>query len=267
MRVYNNLVLGVGVDGLFSDNRAGSPVGTAVSIYNNTFLNAKRDGIRMYNEINVNTLANNLVAGVGAKFLTFQQGAKANQLRNVFTNRPDTLRLTNLPQGDLRPTAASPLVDAGTDVSAWSLAFDLLDAPRPAGRAYDVGAYELSPAPAPAVTFTGGFTGRELASCPNLVTLVPELPGKPVLTATTTPPPDEAVVVFPTPCLDRLTLRVPPGSTAVTLLDPAGRVVGQRSGWEVTPEVTLPTGHLPGGLYLYRVETPRGVLTGKWLRQ
>ena len=266
VRVYNNLVVGVGVDGLFSDNRAGSPVGTAVGIYNNTFLNVKRDGIRMYNEINVNTVANNLVGSVGARFISFQQGARANQLRNVFTNRPDTLRLTNLPEGDYRPTPTSPLVDVGSDVSAWNLTFDLLDAPRPTGRAYDVGAYELSTAGPKPVTFTGGFTGRELATCTSLVTLVPEIPGKPVLTALPAPT-DETVVVFPTPCLDRLTLRVPPGSTAVTLLDPAGRVVGQRTGGEVTAEVTLPTGHLPGGLYLYRVETPRGVLTGKWLRQ
>lgn len=64
---------------------------------------------------------------------------------NVMSRRMDTLDLADTLNLDFSPlTSASPLVDAGTDLSAYGVVFDLNNDLRPYGSAFDIGAYEWS---------------------------------------------------------------------------------------------------------------------------
>jgi len=45
-------------------------------------------------------------------------------------------------QNNFRLNATSPVIDAGLDLSAYGVNFDFDNAPRPAGKAFDIGAFE-----------------------------------------------------------------------------------------------------------------------------
>jgi len=64
---------------------------------------------------------------------------------NMMTRRLDTLALADTLNNDYSPTALSPLVDAGLDVSSFGVTFDLNNINRPMGNGFDIGAYEWSP--------------------------------------------------------------------------------------------------------------------------
>ncbi len=63
---------------------------------------------------------------------------------NIMTRQMDTLGLTATATNDFSPAdSSSDLVDAGSDVSAWGIVFDITNLARPQGGDFDIGAYEL----------------------------------------------------------------------------------------------------------------------------
>ncbi len=145
--VFNNVIQNCGVNSIFCDDRAGSLPGTPMWFVNNTLINSGQEAIKLYNEINVNLIANNVIAGVGAgrRFIFFLQGAKATQLNNFTTAYADSAGFVNASGGNFRLRETSPLVDAGGNVTMKPVPFDLDDNLRPFGRRVDIGAYEFYP--------------------------------------------------------------------------------------------------------------------------
>ncbi len=265
--VYNNVLLNIGADGMFADDRVGSLDGPAMGLLNNTIVNCGRDGIRLYNQNNVNTIANNVIAKVGGKYVVFQQKATATQRTNAQSARPDTLGFVDAAGGNFQLQAVSRLIDAGTNLADWGVTDDLLGQPRPASGKYDIGAYEFASTQTLSGT-TGGDLHRRTGTgddCPALTLLVPDVPGPPVLTALE--PPQQAVTVYPTPGQESVTFRVPGGARRVALFDLTGRVVAQREGPVLPAEVTFATSNLASGLYGYRVESRTETVTGTWIKQ
>ena len=152
-RFYNNLLVNCGGDGIFCDDRAGSLPNTYCDFINNTIINSGRDAIRLYNEINTIVLANNVIVGTGSSVstgtcITFQQGATATQLNNYCSR---TMPVTGLfsDTETYRLAVGSPLINAGSDVSAYGINFDIAGTTRPLDGHFDIGAYEFDPTALP----------------------------------------------------------------------------------------------------------------------
>ena len=152
-RFYNNLLVNCGGDGIFCDDRAGSLPNTYCDFINNTIINSGRDAMRLYNEINTIVLANNVIVGTGSSVstgtcITFQQGATATQLNNYCSR---TIPVTGLfsDTETYRLAVGSPLINAGSDVSAYGINFDIAGTTRPLDGHFDIGAYEFDPTALP----------------------------------------------------------------------------------------------------------------------
>jgi hypothetical protein len=261
MKAYNNVLTNIGVDGVFVDDRPGSLQGPAMELLNNTIVNCGRDAVRLYNQNNVNTIANNVLAKVKGKYVVFQQGATATQKTNAQTARPDTLGFVDAAENFLLK-ATSKLIKAGTNLSERGVTFDLLDQPRPASGNFDVGAYQFSTTPPP--TPPKNVPPTLWGNCGLLTALVPDIAGPPVLTGLEEPA--AATTVYPSPGGESVTFRVPGGARRVALYDLSGRMVAQCEGPGLPDEVTLATANLPNGLYVYRIEAAAQTTTGKWVK-
>lgn len=165
-RFYNNLLVNCGGDGVFCDDRAGSLPNTYCDFINNTIINSGRDAMRLYNEINTITLANNVIVGTGSSVSTgtcivFQQGATATQLNNYCSKtRPVAGLFTDTTT--YRLAVGSPLINTGADVSSYGVNFDMDGSSRPKGGRFDMGAYEFDPTviPIELIDFQGFNNGK-----------------------------------------------------------------------------------------------------------
>jgi hypothetical protein len=260
VKLVNNLLTNVGNIGVFADNRSNSLPNTAFVVLNNTVM-AANEGIKLYNENNVITLGNNVVAGMPvAKAIVFAQGATASPFNTVKTTRPDTLGFVNAPDGNYRLRASSPLVNAGADVSAWGVTVDFDDAPRPAGGAFDVGAFEHQPnSPA---RRSGPATHP--AAAPALIGGIPVLwqPDEDAPTALT-------VTAYPSPCQEYVVLEFSREQRLDQLVvhQPDGRQVIRQNPGRLLKQIRLDTRALRSGTYLYRIQTEQGEAVGRFLKQ
>ena len=145
--VYNNLVVNSGANGIFCDNRVGTPTNTPITFANNTIINSGEEAIKLYNEINTNLICNNIIAKVGAgrRYISFAQGATATATANFMASTVDSVGFVSVQDGDFRLTNTSPLIDAGAEQPGVAVAFDLDNQSRPIGRRIDIGAYEYHP--------------------------------------------------------------------------------------------------------------------------
>jgi len=294
-RFFNNVMLNSGGDAVFIDERPGSVPNTTVVFANNTIHNAKRDGIRLYNETNTNVIVNNSItrfnasgdpnwwsAGVAIKPWL---GAKATLLNNFTSLQATAAGYVNPGGLDFRPASGSPLINTGADALAWGVAEDLNRIARPEGGRYDIGAYEfVSPVPTPA----------RLAAEPSLAsgTILPEGTGKPGRellpeaggwgpssdylshredqTALLAPKPglpglnaeEEAVQSFayPSPCREQVTIRLPAQlqTERVVIYNAKGDTQTELIPAAMASSVTVPTASWIPGLYTYRLLTPDG---------
>lgn len=112
VKVYNNVITNISDIGIFADERTGWLPDTEMTLINNTIIGCRADGIKLYSETSKNTIANNVIASVGAgRYITFGQGAVATQLSNVKSARPDTLGFVDIARADFRLTKNSFLVN------------------------------------------------------------------------------------------------------------------------------------------------------------
>ena len=146
-KVFNNLVVNSGTNGIFCDDRPGSIPNTPMYFLNNTIISSGEDAIKLYNEINNNIISNNIIAGVGKnrKYLTYLEGVKTKMESNFLSLSVDSVGFINPLLNDFRLSSTSNLIDKGTEQFATDVPFDLDGNHRPIGYQIDIGAYEYHP--------------------------------------------------------------------------------------------------------------------------
>ncbi|RYC72082.1 right-handed parallel beta-helix repeat-containing protein [Spirosoma sordidisoli] len=243
-RVFNNVISQVGGDGIFCDERPGSLPGTIVQIVNNTISGCVRDGIRLYNQDNINTIANNAITNWGSqgRAITFAQGATASVMTNFTAVSYGTAGYADAASDNFLLIAGSPLINAGTHAAQWGVVADRNDQPRPAGHAYDIGAYEF--------ILAGGNGARAGADYDR-----PLLPDSA----------PEGVLAYPLPCVDKLTIQLRTGDliSRVAVYSVQGQLMNQTAMPGQQDTVTLSTATWPAGTYTYQVQAGDRLIRGR----
>ena len=146
-KVFNNLIVNSGTNGIFCDDRPGSVANTPIEFLNNTIVNTGEEAIKLYNETNINVISNNIIStiGKGRKFISYSQGATAKQNANFMTIVADSVGFVNVNDGDFRLANTSALIDKGSAQFLEQLNFDLDGNQRLIGLNVDIGAYEYHP--------------------------------------------------------------------------------------------------------------------------
>lgn len=160
--VYNNIVVSPGEQAITVNTRP-TPLTTdivnqgwlgGVYIINNTFINVGAKGVieEFINAAPGNRMFNNLIVASASpwdKTYTYTDWQKGN---NVFIPLLADAKFVNPSADDYRLMAGSPAINVGRDVSSFGVTFDFDNITRPAGAAWDVGAFELAGNQKPLVT-------------------------------------------------------------------------------------------------------------------
>ena len=250
-RIYNNVIYDVGQDGIFCDDRPGSVPNTTMAFLNNTISKAGRDGIRLYNEINVNTIANNVITqpnaipALGGRPFVFQQGARADMVANFVALNTASAGFVDVSadSADFRLTPCSPLIRAGVNVSSWGVLSDLDGKLRDG--AYDIGAYSFNPD-------SLNTTPIDVAlACLNQRLAL--------------------VIVYPSPTSDQVTLLLPEDQfiDQIHIYNSMGqRVINQLNTQGRTNTQTISVAHLPTGHYFFDIFiNPSDIIRGRFIKQ
>lgn len=142
-KFYNNVI--VHCNGIFCDNRVGSVGNTSLDIFNNTMVDIDGKAITLYNEINTNTIKNNvIIRPSNGVFFDYLQGATATLINNYTSMNMASAYFADTTNDNFRPTINSPFIDAGSVVN---IGFDADYGARLQGGAVDIGAYEFVSTP------------------------------------------------------------------------------------------------------------------------
>lgn len=144
-RVFNNIIIGAGAHAIFADDRR---VGLGHAYLNNTLISPAEDGLRIYTDeaTTINIVKNNLIVNPGGDYVVPLNGVELDMSHNLFEADLAAVQFKDEAAGNYRPAAGSPAIDSGTDVSALGVTMDYAGTPRPQDGAYDIGAYEFTPA-------------------------------------------------------------------------------------------------------------------------
>lgn len=140
--VYNNMIVEVGEDAIFCDDRSPSPM--TVRFVNNTIINAEDAGIRMYSDESAGNLAKNniIVSGNGKYIAKLNGNVKLSESNNYNTGSISKVEFTNPSEKEYKLTGGSPAVNAGTSTDSYGVTDGYYGVSRPSGGQYDVGASE-----------------------------------------------------------------------------------------------------------------------------
>jgi hypothetical protein len=153
--IYNNVIAETGAAGVFCDERY-TP-GPGFKFINNTIVNTKSDGIRIYADlVPMNVIINNIIINP-ATYSTYTYPRKPNDAfvyklsknvkidmsHNFFSPSLDSITFLNVTPLNYRPAANSPAIDAGRDISSFGILTDFYKKTRLKGLGYDIGAVEL----------------------------------------------------------------------------------------------------------------------------
>ena len=151
--IYNNVIDQAGNHGVFCDERY-SP-GDGFVFLNNTILNPRGDGIRIYAEILPrNVILNNIITNPGS-YNTYSYPRKPEDAfiykpadvdvelsNNYFSTETASIQLDAARYADYKLQSTSPLIDQGADISAYNIRTDFNYKARLKGAGYDIGAVE-----------------------------------------------------------------------------------------------------------------------------
>ena len=150
--IYNNIIDKAGNYGIFCDERY-SP-GPGFKFLNNTILNPKSDGIRIYaDDVPMNVIVNNIIANPGSyylysyprkpddAFIYRSDNVKIEEHHNYFTTDVATIA-PDSKLSEYRLASTSPVVDQGADITLYEIKTDFYYKPRLRGAGFDVGAVE-----------------------------------------------------------------------------------------------------------------------------
>ncbi len=152
--IYNNIIVDAGDNGIFCDERF-TP-GEGFKFINNTILNPRLDGIRLYAEkVPMNTIVNNIISNPGTygtypaprgtqdSFVYLETSAvKVDMSNNLFVTAVETVKFLDPLLDNYRLTLGSPAVNLGKDISPLKISHDFYQSSRLNGDAYDIGASE-----------------------------------------------------------------------------------------------------------------------------
>lgn len=153
--VYNNIITNPGGFGVFCDERV-SP-GPGFKFINNTIINPKSDGIRIYaDKVPMNVIINNIIVNPGS-YSTYKyprtgddafvyklsKYVKTEMSNNYFTRNIADVKFINAGAYNYRLTSASPTVNKGKSISTYNIPQDFYKQLRLKGPTYDIGAAEF----------------------------------------------------------------------------------------------------------------------------
>lgn len=152
--VYNNVIIDAGDYGIFCDERY--TTGSGFKFINNTIINPKSDGIRLYADlVPMNVVINNIIVNPGnfSKYVyprtpqdafvyKLSNDVKVDLRNNFFTTSMDEVQFVNPALDNYRLNLTSGLVDRGADISLYAIGTDFYKKTRLRGLAYDIGASE-----------------------------------------------------------------------------------------------------------------------------
>jgi hypothetical protein len=156
--IYNNIVINPGTNGVFCDERY-TP-GPGFTFINNTFINPAQDGFKIYAEkVSYVKILNNIVVKPGSgKYINTFADVKLQENNNLFTNSIGDVKFKSAANNDYSILANSPAIDKGANVSSYGITFDFAHNARPAGKGYDIGAFEFGGTPTTDPGNGGGIT-------------------------------------------------------------------------------------------------------------
>ncbi|MBB5394923.1 right-handed parallel beta-helix repeat-containing protein [Mucilaginibacter sp. AK015] len=142
--VYNNYIINAGNNGIFADSRY-TP-GPNFQFINNTIISPGDDGIKLNSVfIPMNTVINNVIInpGTGVAIHRMNGDVKLTTANNYFNTDVNDCGFVNFNSGNYRLKASSPLINAGSNVSAYGINTDYYGGVRPSGSGFDIGAAEF----------------------------------------------------------------------------------------------------------------------------
>lgn len=151
--IYNNVIDEAGNFGIFCDERA--TTGQGFIFLNNSILNPKSDGIRIYAElVPRNIIVNNIITNPGSyysyvyprkpddAFVYRANDVKIEMSNNYFSMETESVQFNLASSSKYKVASTSPVIDQGADISAYGIKTDFNYKPRLRGAAYDIGAVE-----------------------------------------------------------------------------------------------------------------------------
>jgi hypothetical protein len=152
--VHDNIIIGAGEFGIFCDERTQTTL-PGFKVINNTIINPKQDGIRMYNEYVPGVVYNNIIVNPGSYtgYTYPRTGAdsyvyKLNKYipltvaNNLFTRDINYPKFVGPTSFNYRLTSTSPALNKGKNISTYNIATDYYKVARLKGTYYDIGASE-----------------------------------------------------------------------------------------------------------------------------
>lgn len=151
--IYNNIIVSAGASAIFCDDRLST--GTGFKFINNTLVNPKQDGIRIYAEYLKNVVINNIVVNPGS-YSTYTYPRTANDAyvykisskvnlemsNNYFTRSISALKFSSYSTDNYKLTSTSPAVNKGKTISTYGIDKDFYKQLRLQLGSYDIGASE-----------------------------------------------------------------------------------------------------------------------------
>lgn len=152
--IHNNVIANAGASGIFCDERY-TP-GSGFKFINNTIVNPKLDGIRLYADlVSMNVIINNIIVNPGsystysyprtgndAYIYKLSNKVKLQMSNNYFTRSINAVKFANAGAYNYRLTSSSPTINKGKSISTYSISKDFYRQNRLKGSAYDIGASE-----------------------------------------------------------------------------------------------------------------------------
>lgn len=146
--IYNNVIMNHLQGGIIAQDYP--PINTKGFVFaNNTLINNTDYGIYMFSENTLQNLwVNNIVIATNQATYTYVRlnnpaKIKWTAANNIQTKTIGDVKFVNPSSKDYHLMATSPALDAGQDVSAYNISFDLDDKLRPVNSKFDIGAYEI----------------------------------------------------------------------------------------------------------------------------
>lgn len=146
---YNNIVLNALLGGMLLQDIASGFAPTGFRVINNTFVHCRDFGVLMFSEnLNATEYHNNIIVGQNQstyKYVNFNNASRNRwvESNNLRTQDINSVRFINPSAKDFRLQSTSPAVDQGRNVSTFGINLDFDLKPRPSGKAFDIGAFEL----------------------------------------------------------------------------------------------------------------------------
>jgi hypothetical protein len=151
--IFNNIIVDAGANAIFCDDRV--VIGTGFKFINNTLVNPKGDGIRIYAEYLTHIVYNNIIVNPGS-YSTYTYPRKPEEAyvyklspkmnlqmsNNYFTRTIGNLKFMGYTTDNYKLATGSPAIDKGKNISTYAITKDFYKDLRLQLNAYDIGASE-----------------------------------------------------------------------------------------------------------------------------